>query len=263
MNKINLIAGLPRSGSTLLCALLNQKKSFYATQTSLLPHWFKKNTEIFSSDMYSKYNKVNLSKRMLNGYKEFIKGFYKKEKIVFDKDRNWIKVFPLFKKIFPQTKLIFVYRSIEDILASIIKQEFKSEEYHNPNINDFLSKDSLINYWLQNDNLILSLLFYLKNCRDRGFSKDILYIEYEELVKQPQKTMEKIHSFLNLSKTKYQYNNIIYSKDENDDIDNLKFLHAVKKKLKIVEHRNYFNEEQKIFINSKIEKLKKELKLNV
>ena len=263
MNKINLIAGLPRSGSTLLCALLNQKKSFYATQTSLLPHWFKKNTEIFSGGVYNKYNKTNLSKRMLDGYKEFVKGFYKKEKIVFDKDRNWIKVFPLFKKIFPQTKLIFIYRNVEDVLASIIKQEFKSEEYHNPDINDYLTKDSLINYWLQDDNIILSLLFYLKNCKDRGFSKDILCVEYNELVENPQKTMEEIHFFLNIPKNKYQFNNIVYSKNENDDIDNLKFLHAVKNKLKRVQHRNFFNKEQKFFINTKIEYIRKELKLNV
>lgn len=263
MNKINLIAGLPRSGSTLLCAILQQNKSFHATQTSLLPHWFKKNTEVFSEGIYSRYNRVNLSPRILNGYEGFIKGFYKKEKIVFDKDRNWIKIFPLFKKIFPKAKLIFIYRNVEDVLASIIKQEFKREEYHNPPINNFLSKDGLINYWLQDDNIILSPLFYLKNCKDRGFLKDIIFIEYEELIEKPQKTMEKIHSFLQLPKTTYQFNNISFTNQENNDIDNLKFLHTVKKKLKRIDHKTYFDKEQKNFIKSKIEYFEKKLNLNV
>ena len=263
MNKINLIGGLPRSGSTLLCALLQQNKSFHATQTSCIPHWFKKNTEIFSDFVFQKYDKANLSPRILNGYEGFVKGFYKKEKIVFDKDRNWIKIFPFFKKIFPKAKLIFIYRNVENVLASIIKQEFKTEEFHTPDINDFLSKDDLINYWLREDNIILSPLIYLKNCIDRGFLKDIVCVEYGELIEKPQETMDKIHSFLKLTKNKYNFDNIEFTNEENDNINNLKFLHTVKKKLEKINHKNYFNKDQKNFIKLKTEYFKKDLNLNV
>jgi sulfotransferase len=36
MKKLHLIAGLPRSGSTLLCNILNMNPNFYATPTSPL-----------------------------------------------------------------------------------------------------------------------------------------------------------------------------------------------------------------------------------
>ena len=38
MKKFCFVAGLPRSGSTLLCNILNQNPRFYASGTSPLPH---------------------------------------------------------------------------------------------------------------------------------------------------------------------------------------------------------------------------------
>ena len=68
MKKLNLIAGMPRSGSTLLCNLLNMNPEFHATATSPvidvlgnMRSTFSHNTTFKTNDRLKQYKSMQNS----------------------------------------------------------------------------------------------------------------------------------------------------------------------------------------------------------
>jgi sulfotransferase len=54
MDNMNVICGLPRSGSTLLCNILNQNPKFWASSTSTLPQLLGTSINVWSNSLEMK-----------------------------------------------------------------------------------------------------------------------------------------------------------------------------------------------------------------
>ena len=59
----------------------------------------------------------------------------------------------------------------------------------------------------------------------------IMFIEYENLCKTPEKTMRKVYEFLERPYYSHDFNNVEYSNENFDKACNLKDLHTIKKKV--------------------------------
>jgi sulfotransferase len=235
------LAGLPRSGNTLLSAILNQNPNIYSTPLSPLLDlmWeYSKSYNYLNSIKRNKENKDRGAYLLSSFFDTFYKNVEKP--VIIDRQKDWGMPgnLDLIKKhITESPKIIVTVRDILEILASFIQLD--SDRLRSDAINDnaFVNiyrseEDCICEYLMQTngdiDRALVSVAsaFYLEN-------KDIFHIvEYNDLVSKPQETMSSIYKFLKLPDYTHDFNNI--KKIELDDDIGLGYpenLHDVRESL--------------------------------
>ena len=135
MKGFNVITGLPRSGSTLLCNVLNQNPEFYASSTSPLPEIMALLVNKFSTSPEIQANLVNDSAgttARCNGIlTATIEAWYAEhqDKIVFDKSRGWSFNSLLLDQLFEDAKIIVTVRDLRGVFGSVEKQHRKTPTF--------------------------------------------------------------------------------------------------------------------------------------
>ena len=132
--RLAVIAGLPRSGSTLLCNLLAQHPDVYVSSTSALPTVLNQVTGIFNnspevtSDLIAAEDETrNRSLAVLRG---IIDNWYVgHDGLVIDKSRGWGPIALLLKRLMPDAPIIVTVRDPREVFASVEKQHRASAEY--------------------------------------------------------------------------------------------------------------------------------------
>jgi sulfotransferase len=223
----HFMAGLPRSGSTVLSALLNQHPDIYASpQTDLLELLYTLETKIPTLESF----RANL---LFDSYKSSVtslpNSFYKPitKPVVIDKNRGWGTPYNwdnLSPYVNPDGKVILTLRPILEVLASFIKvaksTELQTETtpFYNPDlwVSSYRDKvDAQVdNLMIPNghlDRAIFSISNLLKNHGDRVF-----VVWFDDLLENPQQTLDGIYSFLDLPKHENQFANITEIDSHND-----------------------------------------------
>jgi len=242
MNKTyHFLSGLPRSGNTLLSAILNQNPDIYSTPLSPA-------SEIMWNilDSIEKIENVNTSldnqNKCQNLVSSFMDNFYKdvNQPIVIDREKMWGTPdnLSLIKQyITPNPKIIFTVRDILDIIASFVKMDAnyikKNLEQNQYFFTHYLSeKDAIVEHLMSPgehiDKTLLSLAsaFYPEN-------NGIFHIvEYKDLISKPEETMSGIYKFLDLPEYSHNFNKIEKVEVDLDETMGLpKDLHDVRKTL--------------------------------
>lgn len=245
MNKTyNFMAGLPRSGSTVLSALLNQHPDLYASpQTDLLDLLYTLETKIPTLQSFK-------AELLFTSYDNVIKSlpdsFYApiNKPVIIDKNRgwgtpyNWDNLSPYLNA---NGKVILTMRPILEVLASFIKVAQKTEletgqaVYHNPDlwVSSYRAKtDAQVeNLMMLNgeiDRAIFSIANLLKNHGDKVF-----VVWFDDLLDSPQHTLNGIYDFLDLPRCVNNFGNIIQVDAHNDQSGyGVLGLHDVQEKLK-------------------------------
>jgi sulfotransferase len=235
------LAGLPRSGNTLLSAILNQNPNIYSTPLSPLLDLMWEYSKSYNYLNSIKRNKENKD-RGADLLSSFFNTFYKnvEKPVIIDRQKDWGMPgnLDLIKKhITESPKIIITVRDILEILASFIQLDSDRLRSDVINNNAFVNiyrseEDCICEYLMQTggdiDRALVSVAsaFYLEN-------KDIFHIvEYNDLLSKPQETMSSIYKFLELPDYTHDFNNI--KKIELDDDIGLgypKNLHDVRESL--------------------------------
>jgi sulfotransferase len=212
------MAGLPRSGSSLLSAILNQNSEIYASpQTDLLQMMWILDQNIPSLESYRAGIKINDYQNVLRSVGN---SFYasQTEKFIIDKNRGWSTPgnYHLAQLLNPNIKIIMPYRPILEILASFVGL---ARKYPNTNYIDRLMRQSdfySLNYrsiddarcdWLMRSNgeidqAILGLSQVLIK------PSNLFLVKYDELVTNPEKIIHEIYLFLEIPLFKHTFNRI-------------------------------------------------------
>jgi len=234
MKSYYFISGLPRSGSTLLSGILKQNPEFYADISS--PVSIIVNNAI--DCMTGCENNLNLTEdRRKDILLSIFEGYYKhlKTQIIFDSSRGWTKNTTLLQELFPYTKILCCVRDIPWIINSFELINKKNPFYTSTlvkqecNDNVFARSDAMMN---KNDGVIACPWIYLQE----GYAMNpemIHFIEYENLCKEPEKTMKEVYKFLEKPYYSHDFENVEYSNENFDKVCNLKDLHTVRKKSRI------------------------------
>ena len=119
-NGIHFISGLPRSGSTLLAALLRQNPFFHAGMTSPVGGLFNVLLREMSQGSESAvFIDDDQRERMLRACFVAYYADVHLEKLVFDTNRQWTTKLPALSALFPEAKLICCVRNPAWVIDSI------------------------------------------------------------------------------------------------------------------------------------------------
>ncbi|MFI4962819.1 MAG: sulfotransferase [Legionellales bacterium] len=221
---LHFLSGLPRSGSTVLAAILNQNPSVAVSTTSGLSHVLDTIATAWSNNplLDKKDETRELLSRVMRGV---IDANYETcdKPIILDKSRTWPLPFiisAMTKVLNRPVKIIATVRSIPDCASSFIRLA-KPE-----NLDDFIYSSQLLAH-LKDSYVILQSGI-------QAYPENILLVEYEELLNEPHKQLERIHAFLDLPNFDYDLFNIDGSvvKEDDEAIHGLSGLHDIKSKLK-------------------------------
>lgn len=236
--QIFCLAGLHRSGNTLLSALLQQNPDIYVSPLSPLADILEKTYEQVCNDLDLKAtNRYDLAHNMLG---DMPSSFYKEieQPIIFDRQKTWgtPKHFFLAKSyIDANVKVVFTKRPILEILASIITVYGKT-------LNRQMEALGWVwkPYLTENDNkcdFLMSPLWYLDKLFStyttmKNYPDHFHVIDYNTLLDSPNDTMKDLYTFLGLDSFTHSFENIEHEKDYRADLISLPGnLHDVKSTL--------------------------------
>lgn len=228
MKHYYFISGLPRSGSTLLSGILKQNPDFYADIASSVQRIADTSIEIITNSennlTVDEHRRKNLLYGIFDGYYQHIDN-----PVIFDSSRGWTKNTNFLKELFPYTKILCTVRDIVSILNSFevisSKNPFYTKKLTDNKDNVFARCDGLMD---KNGGIVAGPWISLQE----GYAINpemIHFVEYENLCKNPEKTMKKVYEFLGMSYYSHDFENVEYSNENFDKACNLKGLHTVKR----------------------------------
>jgi hypothetical protein len=224
------LSGLPRSGSTVLAALLNQNPKFHVTATSGLIDIMGSVVQKWESDpsVNAQVKDENEIFRLLKG---IVKAKYEniQNPIVIDKSRGWpnpVIIETMNKVMGTPPKIIATVRNVPDCAASFVRV-VKPE-----NINDFLINSFVIEH-------LKSSYINLKAGYDK-YPEFFCIVEYENLLANPAQEIKKIHAFLGLEDFEYDFNKIDGSSvaEKDEEVWKIPGLHNIQPKLEKQHNQN-------------------------
>lgn len=235
MKTFYFLSGLPRSGSTVLSAILNQHPDVYVTPTSPMldmlienQNAWRKLPPLIANPNHEQL--TNITRAMINATWQ-----HRPESIIIDKNRGWGKNMPastiLFEK---EIKMIATTRDLPSIMASWLTLLKNNPD--NYLMNTLKSRRLAVT----DENMMLEMWHTMvKDCMEtivcakRDANNRLLLVDYDNLINNPNLVMLKIEQFLELSKHNYDFNKI-----QSDNIDNdlsawgLNNMHKIRQQLK-------------------------------
>ncbi len=237
-NGIHFISGLPRSGSTLLSAILRQNPRFHAMMTSpvgaiylaMLGAVSRKNEAAVFIDEGQK-------RELLCGV--FCNYYYAigAEKVVFDTNRIWCTKLPALVQHFPAAKMICCVRSVSWIMDSI-ERLVRRNAFELSGIFGFDAGGTVytrVNRLAVNDGMVGFALDALREAFFGEHADRLILVDYEALTRHPQETMGYIYDFLGERPFAHDFDHVEYSADEFDLALGSPGLHTVRRKVEFVE----------------------------
>lgn len=244
------MAGLPRSGSSLLSAILNQNPRFYSGPSSpVLSTMYTVENHLLNDELFNGYPKPEQAKNIISSISfQFYSDVEKP--VIIDKNRAWTARVPYIEGYIGQTaKIIVPVRDIDEILTSMIMM-IRRNPYKegNPRINFIdeqlvklnipLSDDNRCEYIAGPQGILGQSLNAIMEGLNQGFEDRLHFIEYKNLVERPRETLKKLYEFLGEEFYEHEFDNLQNQNREKDmKTYGLADMHEVRSELKNVAPR--------------------------
>ena len=240
-NGIHFISGLPRSGSTLLAAILRQNPRFHAGMTSPVGAIYmalegamsrRNEAAVFIEDAQRR----DILKGLFTSYYSSVQ----KEKLVFDTNRVWCAKLPALTDLFPNARIVCCVRDISWIMDSIerlvrknrfeLSGMFGFEPGHTvyTRINRIATSDGIVGYPL--------------DALKEGFfgeqASRLILIEYEAVARAPESALRLLYGFLGEPYFEHDFENVQYEADDFDRALGSPGLHTVRGKVAWTERQS-------------------------
>jgi len=217
MNKLHLLAGLPRTGTTVLGAILNQNPEMYVSTTSSFVELLWRNYSLWYDEKEIPCLDTQAIKRMKHEYLRNVGNIWFKnlteKNIVIDKRRIWHSIpnIKMYKEIYGvKPKIICTVRDIAEIVVSFMKVFEANDELfvHHKSLNGEM-------YGVVYDRLKETFF-------DSYFTECIHIVEYNDICNNTEKTLKNIYKFLEIEPYKHDLKNIeVFEQEGNHHFKNL------------------------------------------
>lgn len=242
MKTYYFIAGLHRSGSTLLSSILNQNPRFYSGPLSPVLNIIS-NLEncLPNEEFYVASPKPQQAHELLSSVIQHYHSDVDKP-VIFDKNRLWTKHINYIEGYVKQrAKIICPVRDVSEIVTSFLSLIHKTYDGENFNSIDksIISSGKPLNDYNRCtfilDGFLKDALDSLKYSFENNLLDRILIVEYKDLVSSPQKIFKNIYNFLEEEYHEHDFNHIKNLNLVRDsDYYHLPGLHDVRENLEII-----------------------------
>lgn len=233
MNKtIHFVAGLPRSGSTMISYLLRQNPKIHAEPVSSLGGifssiWANWDNYEANKEFENERAKIGVLSSVFDGYYNHID-----KPIVFDKDRAWVTKIGLLESVTgARVKILCPVRNPAEILAS-----FEKIRKQHP------LKFTLADQTLREGTGIAARAYYyaspqgalglahagIKDAVTEGYLDRLLFIDYNRFCNSPKSQLKRIYDFFELPEYQHDFSQIVQEEHFDDRAVGLPNLHKVK-----------------------------------
>lgn len=230
---IHFISGLPRSGSTLLAALLRQNPRFESGMSGPLAGMFGALLgEMSERNEFSVFLDDAKRQRILKG---LFDQFYAdcKAEVIFDTSRAWCARLPAIARLFPESRVIACVRNLPWVVDSIErlvqKNAFSPSSIfsYSPGgtvytrANSIAAADGMVGYAYD---------ALKQGCFGHEASR-LLLVQYETLTSEPARAMQAIYDFIGQPVFKHDFERVEYDVTEFDRRAGTPGLHTVRGKV--------------------------------
>ena len=198
--KFHFISGLPRSGSTLLEALLLQNPRFHTGMTSAVGSLLSGMLAQFSAGSeFAPVVSRELRRRLLRGLFENYYADQVEKAVVFDTNRMWCAKLPALINLFPAARIIACVRNVAWIMDSI-ERLYRADPYENTKLfADDAERNTIysrVETLAQRNRLVGFPWTALKEAYYGEHAAALLIVDYDLLVRAPEKMLPLIYDFI-------------------------------------------------------------------
>lgn len=199
MKQINFLTALPRSGTTLLGALVNHSHLGVSPHSLVIEMIY----QIYKLKEDEKYFNFPNSESYYNVLREIIPNYYSNTDYTYVLDKGpWGTPYNLniLREIHPNRKFVILYRSPLECLASFMR--FYRDDIENQS-----------NFYMSEDGAIGKNLMSIRNIINSN--EDYILINYNDLINEPQLKVNALCNFLEIDSitinlNKFQFNGLEY-----------------------------------------------------
>ena len=241
LQQFHFISGLPRSGSTLLSAILLQNPRFHAGMTSPVGALFSGVLEQCSAG--SEFGAVidtDLRRRLLRGLFDSFYADKADKPVVFDTNRLWSSRLPAISDLFPQAKVIACVRNVAWVMDSI-ERLYRANPFENTKLfGDAVERNTVYSRCetlAQRNRLVGFAWAALKEAYYGEHADSLLIVDYDLLTQAPDRVMRLVYDFIGEPWFEHDFNNLAYDAPEFDQALGVSGLHKVKPKVELQSRR--------------------------
>lgn len=220
------LAGLPRSGSTLLSSILDQNPLIYAGGNSPIAQlmWdIRVSCKTKASEQLKANSRTSFEIDLMASIPDLYYNSVTKPYIL-DKCRNWTlsgNMKMIKECITPNPKIIVLLRPIQEVLASFVSLKK----------NAGANKDELETYTQKlltaDSDPILKPIRGIEMAKNAD-PNNYLFLTYDQLIVYTSATLELIYKFLDLNFYNHNLNNIINNHPEDDSVYKMPTMHEIR-----------------------------------
>ncbi|MBB4225856.1 sulfotransferase family protein [Variovorax guangxiensis] len=234
MRPVHFISGLPRSGSTLLAALLRQNPRFHAHMSSPIAGMVDVMMgEMSDRNEFAAFITDAQRQRVLHGLFASYYGAEFPADVIFDTSRRWCSKLPVLGALFPDFKVIACVRNVSWIIDSL-ERAIQRNALRPSFMNNFQTGGTIYNR-VEGIAFGEGLVGYSYNALKEAFYGDhahhLMLLQYETLVGNPAMAMAAVYDFIDEVPFQHDFDNVHFDADEFDERTGMPGLHAVGKKV--------------------------------
>ena len=239
--KFHFISGLPRAGTTLLAAILNQNPRFRAGMTSPL-------ADIMGVVMAEASSKNDFSfdvsdEQRVALLRGLVENFYSVQAgadVVFDTSRLWCSRMQLLNALFPGVKVIACVRQLAWVLYSMERLVQRQPV----SVSKVFRFDTNTTVYSRVEALTDPrgmVGFAFQATKDAFYGQyapgHLLLLTYESLARNPSAAMRAVYQFIGEPWFEHDFDHIAYNADEFDARVGMPGLHSVRPKVELIERQ--------------------------
>ena len=241
VTKLHVISGLPRSGSTLLSALLRQNPRFSAAMSSpvaalcggMLP-------QMNGGAEFGVFFDDARRRTMLRGIFDAYYAHAPDGNVVFDTNRSWTARAALLMTLYPDARIICCVRDIGWLIDSIERMLNKNPLQlsrvfgFKPGSSVYARAETLMN---SDTGLIGVAWSSMREAWFSDFADRLIVIPYDTLVREPEKTLRRLYGEVGEPYFQHDFDNVVYDEPDYDAAIGMPGLHKVREKVEYKERK--------------------------
>lgn len=241
VRRFHFISGLPRSGSTLLAALLRQNPRFQAGMTSPVGSLFTGMlNQLGAGSEFGPVVDRQTRRRMLHGlFDSYYAGDLERE-VVFDTNRLWSARLPAIVDLFPKAKVIACVRNVAWVMDSM-ERLYRANPFEQTKLfvddSERSTVYSRVDTLAQRTRLVGFAWAALKEAYYGEQAKSLLLVDYDLLAQAPERVLRLVYEFLGEPWFAHDFEQVAYDAPAFDEALGISGLHRVRPRVAIEPRR--------------------------